>query len=291
MVYSISLPHYGPPVYDQAIEEMPLVSKQPVSKCCSECGNVCSGDVKECSSCGAVVGEICFASSTEQPPSIANQPSVVIIQPSTDVYRPQVACIRTENYSVRINDRLIYDFEKVMCCLGQHSGLQPQVKDQIPFELSEAGISTMQWYEWMSQLDEIQMDAPTLWGCFLMYCFPGFFIQSIICEVCCPISRNHCLSCLPCCYGDWYEALRNWMNKVNETLMEHGMHAKFLTYKPFSNAPKSKLYEQRIDGKDHNYEMSFLVIALNPDESKKLEEESWDHGVNDGCTSGIGRSV
>lgn len=48
-------------------------------------------------------------------------------------------------------------------------------------------------------------------------------------------------------------------------------------------------YASRVSGKDENYEMSMLEIALTADESRKLMEESWDNGVNDGCTSGRGR--
>ena len=35
--------------------------------------------------------------------------------------------------------------------------------------------------------------------------------------------------------------------------------------------------------------MSMLEIALTAAESQKLMSESWDNGVNDGCTSGRGR--
>ena len=57
----------------------------------------------------------------------------------------------------------------------------------------------------------------------------------------------------------------------------------------FFRAPKSVGYNDRVAGKDENYEMSMLIIALTATESQKLMEESWDEGVNDGCTSGIGR--
>ena len=42
-------------------------------------------------------------------------------------------------------------------------------------------------------------------------------------------------------------------------------------------------------GKDHNYEMSMLVIGLTEEESIKVQQESWDHGVGDTCTPGRGR--
>ena len=116
-------------------------------------------------------------------------------------------------------------------------------------------------------------------------------MQALLCAMFCPVSMNHFLSWLPCCYGDWYEALRIWMNNVNTTLKSKGMYAKLVTYRPFNAAPQSKFYNRRIAGKDHSYEMSFLVIALTPAESVKLEAESWDHGVNDRCTSGIGRCL
>lgn len=81
------------------------------------------------------------------------------------------------------------------------------------------------------------------------------------------------------------------MDDVNSTLNRVDMHAKLITCKPFNNAQKSRLSGDRTSGKDHNYEMSFLVIALTKDESIKLQQESWDHGVNDKCTSGIGRCL
>ena len=36
---------------------------------------------------------------------------------------------------VREGNRLIIDFEKVACCIGQETGLHPQVKDRIPLEI------------------------------------------------------------------------------------------------------------------------------------------------------------
>ena len=67
------------------------------------------------------------------------------------------------------------------------------------------------------------------------------------------------------------------------------MHLKLMTYKPWQKAPMSIMRQDRTTGKDHNYEMSMMVIALTEEEAMKLKCESWDHGVNDGCTSGIGR--
>ena len=100
---------------------------------------------------------------------------------------------------------------------------------------------------------------------------------------------DHCLKRLPCCYGDWYAGMRKWQDEVNSVLNQYDMHVKLMTYKPGSRAPKSKLYGTRIAGKGQDYEMSMMVISLTPDETEKLQIESWDHGVNDGCTSGIGR--
>ena len=92
-----------------------------------------------------------------------------------------------------------------------------------------------------------------------------------------------------CCYGDWYVGLHKWQADVNSVLNHHNMHVKLMTYKPWQKAPKSMLHGSRIAGKDHNYEMSMMVISLTEDETQKLKMESWDQGVNDGCTSGIGR--
>ena len=56
-------------------------------------------------------------------------------------------------------------------------------------------------------------------------------------------------------------------------------------------APKSLGFNTRKIMKDEKYEMSMLEIALTASESRKLMEESWDIGVNDGCTSGRGRCL
>ena len=100
---------------------------------------------------------------------------------------------------------------------------------------------------------------------------------------------DHPCSFLPCYFGDWFADLRRWQDDVNKTLSKHDLHAKLVTYKPYSKAPKSKNYGTRTAGKDDHYEMSFLVIAMDKSESLKLQSESWDHGVNDTWISGIGR--
>lgn len=65
---------------------------------------------------------------------------------------------------------------------------------------------------------------------------------------------------------------------------------KFMTYKPY-NAPRSKLYTKRIDGKDQHYEMSFLVISFTAEESARLQMEHWAHGIEGNCRADIGRYV
>ena len=143
----------------------------------------------------------------------------------------------------------------------------------------------------MSKLDEIQKKASSICGCLIMFCFSGLFVQSALCALICPLSMDHMFSGLPCCYGDWYIALKNWMNDVNNVLNQADMHAKLVTYKPFNYAPRSALFEDRTGGKDQNYEMSFLIITLTKEESIKLQIESWGYGINDRCTSGIGRCL
>ena len=186
-------------------------------------------------------------------------------------------------------DRLIYDFEKVPCCPFETVGLDPKVAESIPWELEDAGITEDQWRRWMNELMEIQKLSPSVAGCLCMFCFPGFIPQSLLCALFCPISMDHPCSCLPCCYGDWYAGLRNWQREVNEVLNLRDMHLKLMTYKPWQKAPMSIMRQDRTTGKDDNYEMSMMVIALTEEEAMKLKCESWDHGVNDGCTSGIGR--
>ena len=145
---------------------------------------------------------------------------------------------------VREGNRLIIDFEKVPCCIGQEVGLHPQVKDRIPSEIESNRISADTWFKWMSKLDEIQKKAPTICVC-LMFCFPGLFTQSALCALICLLSMDHMFSWLPCCYGDWYDALKNWMDDVNDVLNQADIHAKLVTYKPFNYAPRSALFEDR----------------------------------------------
>lgn len=222
-----------------------------------------------------------------------NDLSIITIQPteqgSGGILRRASNC--QADMIVKEGNRLIIDFEKVACCMGQKVGLHPQVKNRIPLEIECKGISRDTWFKWMSKLDEIQKKAPSICGCLIMFCFPGLFVQSTLCALLCPLSMDHMFSWLPCCYGDWYAALKNWMDDVNNVLNQVDMHAKLVTYKPFNYAPRSALFEDRTRGKDQNYEMSFLIIALTKEESIKLQIESWDHGINDKCTSGIGRCL
>ena len=140
--------------------------------------------------------------------------------------------------AVCIEDRLIIDFEKLSCYMFEKSGLHPQVKHNIPMEIQSKGITHQIWMKWMSELDEIQKMAPSVCGCLMIFCVPYGIMQSILCATVCPLSMNHQFSWLPCCYGDWYEALRQWMNDVNASLSKIDMYAKFMTYKPYNNAPR-----------------------------------------------------
>ena len=189
----------------------------------------------------------------------------------------------------KVGNRLIYDFEKIACCPWQVVGINAWVKDQLPWELMAKGITADQWRDWMLELMEIQKMATSIIGCLCIFCFPGFVPQSILCAIFCPISMDHCFKWLPCCYGDWYVGLSKWQNDVNFVLNRHDMHLKLITYKPWQKAPKSKLHGDRIAGKNHDYEMSMMVISLTEAETEKLKMQSWDQGVNDTCTSGIGR--
>ena len=57
---------------------------------------------------------------------------------------------------VRIDDRLIFDFEKMARCCGDQKGLHADVKHHLPAELHAKGIPPGKWLEWMTDLDEIQ---------------------------------------------------------------------------------------------------------------------------------------
>ena len=220
-------------------------------------------------------------------------PTPIVAQPMpTPIIEPTDEMSDVEKLYVIVGERLIYDFEKHACCPGEHTGLDLGVESQIPMELAQKGIGLQEWADWINELREVQKKTPTICGCMLMFCFPGFLLQAMLCALFCPISMAHPLKFLPCCYGDWHEGLDKWMQRVNKTLNKKEMHAKLLTYKPFTGAPKSKNYGNRTTGKEADkYEMSFLAIALTKEESMKLQQESWDHGVNDKCTSGIGRNL
>ena len=134
--------------------------------------------------------------------------------------------------AVRNGDRIIIDFEKVGCCPWDTVGLDPDCKNYVPQELNDKGISGSMWCEWCEDLAKVQKKSPSVGGCLCIFCFPGFFVQSILCATFCPISANHPLKCLPCFYGDWYHGLDKWQRKVNAVLNPKDMHLKLKTYKP-----------------------------------------------------------
>ena len=194
--------------------------------------------------------------------------------------------------AVRSGDRLHIDFEKHACCPWDSVvGLDPGCSKYVPQELAERGITQSQWEEWCEDLMKVQRKSPTIGGCMCIFCFPGLLVQAVLCATFCPTSGNHCLKGLPCCYGDWHYEIGEWQRKVNETLNPLDMHCKLKTYKPHNRAPDTLNKRQRVAGKDEHYEFGILVIALNASESHKLMQEPWDNGVNDGCTSGIGRTL
>ena len=132
----------------------------------------------------------------------------------------------------RIGNRLIIDFEKVSCCPGQVTGLDPDCRNCVPEELRVKGITQDVWSEWCDDLMKIQKKSPSIGGCLCIFCFPGFLLQGILCAVFCPTSGDHPLKCLPCFYGDWFVGLREWQASVNSVLNKKDMHAKLKTYKP-----------------------------------------------------------
>ena len=287
-----------PPTYQEATDSSQftvpkIVASSEVSNTVTTSCINCHKDVpcgNYCSNCGKPIVQ------TTQPRSISqlNSNRLPPINPrhSTTVSLPSPVVIDTNHkldMAHKVGNRLIYDFEKVSCCPWQTVGLDPKVQDQIPWELEGKGITKEQWRDWMTDLMKNQKKAPSIAGCLCMFCFPGAIPQSILCALFCPISMDHCLTCLPCFYGDWYVGMRKWQDKVNAVLNQHDMHVKLITYKPWQKAPMSKHHGNRVAGKDHNYEMSMMVISLTENETEKLKMESWDQGVHDTCTSGIGR--
>ena len=246
---------------------------------CKHCGASVSGG-NYCARCGGLL--VHTDQPCKLPPLSTLHPLPAILPKSPD---------KKHKYDMAFKDgnRLIYDFEKVACCPGQIVGLDPRVADALPWELEQKGITRTQWNDWMITLMDNQKRAPSISGCLCMFCFPGFLAQSILCAMFCPISMEHIFTCLPCCYGDWYAGMRQWQADVNSVLNRHDMHVKLMTYKPWQKAPKSMLHGNRVAGKDDKYEMSMMVISLTEAETKKLKMESWDQGVRDVCTSGIGR--
>ena len=287
----------APPTYQEATREIPPCSPaipvlpntvSPPENFCHHCRASISGG-NYCEFCGRALNEASKPADST-PRFGANKLPPITTVKQAETPRP-ASPDKNHKYdmALRIGDRLVYDFEKVACCPGQVVGLDPHVEDALPWELEQEGITREQWRTWMKALMKNQRRAPSIAGCLCMFCIPGLWAQSILCALFCPISMDHCLKCLPCCYGDWYAGLREWQADVNAVLNHHNMHVKLMTYKPWQQAPKSMLHGNRIAGKDHNYEMSMMVIALTEEETHKLKMESWDHGVNDGCTSGIGR--
>jgi len=273
------------PTYEEAtdINKQPTVIGDQIIAC-SQCGTS-SLDGNFCAYCGNRLVQ------TTQPVSSALQIPANRLPPASifTVSLPSREDIEHKHdMAYKSGNRLIYDFEKVACCPFQIVGLDPKVADKLPWELEQKGITKEKWRDWMLQLMDNQKRAPSITGCLCMFCCPGGIVQSILCAMFCPLSMDHCFKWLPCCYGDWYVGMKQWYEEENSVLNQHDMHIK-LTYKPWQNAPYSKLHGTRIAGKDHNYEMSMMVISLTPDETEKLKIESWDHGVNDVCTSGIGR--
>ena len=132
----------------------------------------------------------------------------------------------------KIGNRLVIDFEKHACCPFTTTGLDPDCKNYVPEELRIKGITQGLWVEWCEELMKVQKKSPSISGCLCVFCFPGLFVQGILCAVFCPTSGDHCLKCLPCFYGDWHAGLGKWQRKVNEVLNKKDMHAKLKTYKP-----------------------------------------------------------
>ena len=275
--------------YNPEMSTPPNVVSDPV-KFCKHCGATVLGG-NYCSFCGRLLALTNQPLSTISPLPLKQLPPIRTVQQAEVAHPSQVTTDIQHKHDMAYKDgqRLIYDFEKVGCCPGEVVGIDPHVKDALPWELEQKGITKEQWHDWMIALMDNQKLAPSITGCLCMFCVPGFLAQSILCAMFCPISMDHCLKWLPCCYGDWYAGLRKWQNDVNSVLNHHDMHVKLMTYKPYQKAPKSRLHGSRIAGKDHNYEMSMMVISLTEEETERLKLESWDHGVNDGCTSGIGR--
>ena len=218
-------------------------------------------------------------------------PDVIYSQPGSYL-KPRGTITDVEILYHRSGDRLIYDFEKIAVCWGQQSGLNLEVEDNIPQELLERGILPSDWSRWIRELRDTQTLSPTYSGLACICCFPGFLIQTLFCSLCCPISYNHPLTCLPCCYGDWHKSLEDWMRRVNRTLNRHGMHAKFLTHRPPPDTAISKNHTDRVKHKPKScYEMSFLVISLTVEESAKLQKENWAHGTDYWFMPCLGRNI
>lgn len=283
----------SPPPYSEAASAPP-----EIPNFCSKCGHKCKSDASlTCDSCGKV------RVFTQQPMPFVDFPPqsdrksapvevVSTTQPGSSSTQQQDSnqnsSFNLEMYVIK-DGRLIIDFEKVSCCPCQTVGIDERATYNAPTPLKNKGITDSQWKSWIKNLMKVQKKAPSIIGCLCIFCFPGLIVQSMLCAMLCPTSMAWPLDFLPFYYGDWYRGLKGWMEDVNKILNPLEMHAKLLTYKPYNNAPRSKLYGQRIAGKDEKYEMSFLAIALNKQASEKLIIECWDHGVNDGCTSGIGR--
>jgi len=271
---------HAPPLQEgQQQPQLSLSSLSGPPKFCSECGKKVDG--RFCSNCGYDV-----INNTKVNRSQPNQQNNNIV--AVDNTGPRMdQAVLTHN-----GTRLLWDFEKHTCCGDGQLGLYPGARDNLPPELRSKGITEQQWREWLDELDDIQKKiSPTICCVLSTLCCPGGILQCILCATFCPLSSNHCFSCLPCCFGDWHAAIRQWQERVNAILIEYGMYVKLKSFKPWRNAPESKYKSNRGNGKDDNYEFSTMEISLTPAATNLLRCEPWDNGINDVCTSGRGRAL
>lgn len=244
---------------------------------CTECGLTSDRTSRVCETC---LSDARKRSHPEQKQQSVRSKSLPSFRPARKSLLDEpdaVAVPQVRNDSAeRIGDRLVYDFQKMSwCCGSQVVGLESQVKREIPVELVKIGVSSALWYAWIQELEDIQKSKAPSRCCIAL--------SHSVC-LCLPLFTNHCLTCLPCCFGAWQDSLRHWIDNVNLTLNESGMHAKFLTYVGASNTiPNSVIDKHR---HDLNNEISLLVIALTQRETDELQGQYFIRGRGPCCDSG-----
>jgi len=144
---------------------------------------------------------------------------------------------------ISTEDRLILIFEPTQCCGNVGNGFIDSDTKMVPTPLAQNGVTLIEWNEFIIRYQSHVKIHQT----------------SLLCTV---ISIISLIGLPTLCWtqGRYHAALHVWLDDLNrKVLIPKHMYAKFQT-----NAYHTK---------DYHEEISWLAIALNEDESRKLENE------------------